>query len=577
MNLVEEYSDKLYSDFLFYLEEGALHISPKKGQVIPLILNSSQTILHKSIEEQRSRQGNVRVLVLKARQFGASTYTEGRFFWRTSQEVGKTAMIIAHMDSSTNNLFGMAKLFYERCPKEFRPSKRFSNSKELVFDTDKGDGLKSRYILQTAGTSKAGGRSFTLHYVHASEVAHWADGGAGVLGGSLESIPSEEDAINGTEVILETTANGLDPLFYPRWAEITNKAVAGENGNYKDGVWTHGEWIAIFIPWFFHEGYTVSISSDEEAFIKATLDDHEKWLLTQKSPNGPVTYGQLEWRRRKIPNLVPPLGITKELYFKQEYPSSHEEAFISTGTGLFDAEKLKGLIDTAQPPITRYDLLTGTQWQFSKDGPLSVWEEPKPGKSYIVGADVAEGLEHGDFSTADVVDQITGEQVAHYHGKVHPETFGDILSALGHRYNTAWVVPERNNHGLTTVTRLEKLSYPRLYVETLIEPPKRPRKRWGWVTTSKSKPQIIDELIFEFNEDSHGIKCKETLMEMLDFKKHPDGSLAAEIGKNDDRVMSRAIAGHARRVLPFPNRVNSEKQRNDNVVPIRAGGWRGYV
>ena len=66
-------------------------------------------------------------------------------------------------------------------------------------------------------------------------------------------------------------------------------------------------------------------------------------------------------------------------------------------------------------------------------------------------------------------------------------------------------------------------------------------------------------------------------MEMLDFKKHPDGSLAAEIGKNDDRVMSRAIAGHARRVLPFPNRFSSEKQRNDNVVPIRAGGWRGYV
>ena len=557
---VDEYSRKLASDFLFYLEEEILHISPKTGAVIPFKLNQSQKLLHDAIEGQLKRQGYVRALVLKCRQPGVSTYIEGRFYWRTSQELGKTAMIVAHEDKAASRLFVMGKLFHERCPQLFRPATRFSNAKELVFDTDDGKGLKSQYIVQTAGSQRAGGRSYTLHYVHASEVSHWGEGGAAILGGLLESVPSEYPAKMGTEVIWETTANGLDPIFYEKWMEIVN----ADGATFENGVYAAKgkEYICIFIPYFYHDGYREQEPAKDP-------DEYETWLLSQKDLSGKnVDLFQIEWRRRKIESLVPPIGFTKEQFFKQEYPATPQEAFVSSGRGVFDTAKLLALIDAAPAPVARYDVIPGShQWKSDPEGPLRVWKEPGGG-SYVIGADVAEGLVHGDFSVADVVDHATGEQVAQWHGKIHPESFGDVLAALGKRYNGAWLVPERNNNGLLTVTRLERIGYKKLYVETIAEPPLRPRKRYGWVTSSKNKSMIIQELVKELDEGTHGLNGKDTLREMLVFKQHEDGKLGAIDGQNDDRVMARAIAGHVRKILPM-------------VVPasvqqVKTVGWAAF-
>ncbi|MEM5398386.1 hypothetical protein V2L60_14820, partial [Staphylococcus gallinarum] len=88
--------------------EKNLKIRDKHGNILPCVWNDAQRLLHAKIEEQLAAKGWVRVIVLKGRQQGVSTYVASRFYKRTSMRFGKRTMIITHMDAATQNLFGMA-------------------------------------------------------------------------------------------------------------------------------------------------------------------------------------------------------------------------------------------------------------------------------------------------------------------------------------------------------------------------------------------------------------------------------------------------------------------------------------
>lgn len=137
---------RLRSDFEYYAPR-CLKIRTKAGRVDPFRLNVAQAYLHSQIEAQKAKTGKVRALVLKGRQQGCSTYTEGRYFHALTHRRGIRAFILTHMDDATNNLFGMAKRFYEHCPEIVRPSQRASNAKEFIFDK-----LDSGYKVGTAGS-----------------------------------------------------------------------------------------------------------------------------------------------------------------------------------------------------------------------------------------------------------------------------------------------------------------------------------------------------------------------------------------------------------------------------------------
>lgn len=146
-------------DFEFYAPR-ALWIRPKEGALRRLRLNSAQRRLHAEIERQLAETGRVRVVVLKGRQQGISTYVQARFFWRVTHRRGVRAFILTHQDEATNNLFGMAQRFWENCPPELRPVLGASNAKELAFAR-----LDSGYRVGTAGT-KGVGRSDTIQFFH---------------------------------------------------------------------------------------------------------------------------------------------------------------------------------------------------------------------------------------------------------------------------------------------------------------------------------------------------------------------------------------------------------------------------
>lgn len=150
---------KLRDDFEFFAAH-CLKIRTKSGAVVPFKLNRAQKYLHSRLEDQRKATGKVRAIVLKGRQLGASTYIQGRFYWRLWGGKGLKAFILTHEQDATDNMFAMAKRYHENCPPEFQHPTQAANAKELAFA-----GRDCSYAVATAG-SKGVGRSSTLQLFH---------------------------------------------------------------------------------------------------------------------------------------------------------------------------------------------------------------------------------------------------------------------------------------------------------------------------------------------------------------------------------------------------------------------------
>ena len=275
---------RLRDDFAFYAKH-CLKIRTKDAGVQPLVLNRAQRYIHEQAEDQKRRTGKVRKIVLKGRQKGCSTYIEGRLYWLTSHRKGRRAFILTHEAEATANLFEMAQRYHDNVPPFVRPSTSASNAKELIFDV-----LDSGYKVGTAGT-KGTGRSQTIQYFHGSEVAHWpfADEHAA---GVMQAVPDAP----GTEVWLESTAEGMGNYFHQQW--VSGQRLAGD-------------FECVFVPWFWQEEYR---RESVDGFA-ATPDEAEV------AETFGLTLEQLAWRRLKIAEL----GSLER--FQQEYPNTPEEAF----------------------------------------------------------------------------------------------------------------------------------------------------------------------------------------------------------------------------------------------------------
>lgn len=279
---------RLKSDFIEYARK-CLRIRSKASNIEPLVLNQAQVYLHQRIEEQKAKTGKVRVLVLKGRQQGISTYVGGRFYHRATHSRGIRVFILTHEQDATNNLFGMVDRYHKHCNPLLKPSTGASNAKELFFDK-----LESGYAVGTAG-AKAVGRSQTVQLFHGSEVAFWPNATTH-FAGVVQAIPD----LPGTEIILESTANGVGGEFHERWQQ----AERGE-----------GDYQAVFIPWFWQDEYQRPVP---DGF---SLDDEEREYQGRYG----LSLEQMVWRRAKIRELKDPL------LFKQEYPATAAEAFQMSG------------------------------------------------------------------------------------------------------------------------------------------------------------------------------------------------------------------------------------------------------
>ena len=279
---------RLKNDFPHYASK-CLWIRTKAGTIEPFILNRVQQFIHTTLETQLRDTGRVRASILKGRQQGCSTYIGGRFYHKTTHRRGWRTFILTHEDPATQNLYEMVRRYHEHCPQDVRPSTGVANARELLFDR-----LDSGYRIGTAKT-KGTGRSSTIQCFHGSEVAWWANADSHAAG-IMQAIPDAP----GTEVILETTANGMGNYYHHSWQD----AESGKSG-----------FIPIFIPWYWQQEYRrpapngFSLKSEDQEYMSAYALDME----------------QMAWRAAKLVELKDPL------LFKQEYPATPTEAFQVTG------------------------------------------------------------------------------------------------------------------------------------------------------------------------------------------------------------------------------------------------------
>jgi hypothetical protein len=493
---------KLLDEFPFYAKS-ALKIRTKTGDVTNLKLNPAQRILQDAIDKQMAAEGKVRVIILKARQQGLSTYTGGYLYFSVSQQRARKALVITHHADSTRALFDMTKRFHENCPEILKPHTKYSSRRELSFDV-----LDSSYVVATAGGESVG-RGETLSHVHASELAFWPKSTAEeIWNGLVQAVPNTK----GTAVFIESTANGVSGIYYDLW----RGAVEGKNG-----------YVPVFIPWFTDPDYREPVPDNfertpEEVELASTynLDDE-----------------QLMFRRRKIAQN----GID---LFRQEYPSEPEEAFLTTGRPVFNPEQLQKIL-TKVPDVDQKLALEGDEWINHPRGELQTYLKHDDGERYVIGADVAMGVRGGDWSVAQVLDS-KKRQVATWRGQVHPDYFAEILRELGHYYNEAFIVVENNSHGILTATRLGKdFSYPNFYTEIQIDKvTDKETTKLGFTTTAKTKPLVIDELRAAMREDQLQLNDKTTIREMLTYIVTESGAMEAEHGCFDDTVMALALANH---------------------------------
>lgn len=518
---------RLKDDPTYYIAQ-LLKIKTKEpgAPLRPLIPNSVQRKFLAKVQELRAALQPVRVLVPKARQMGISTASEGLIFQNTATHKNTNSLIVAHEDEPAANLFEMTRLFYDELPQPLQPMKRYSNRAELWFDNPREwerkvkPGLRSRILVATARNVKIG-RSKTLHNVHLSELAFYNDPTA-LLAGLMQAVPN----LPGTMIIGESTANGVGGY----WYDTVMAAQAGEN-----------EWTVLFFPWFEAEEYRMS-REDGAAYLdqgRLELDEEERALRNAFG----LSDEQLIWRRWAIANLCHGDLAT----FHQEYPSTLEESFITSGRPVFQVLRLQAML-LGCTPGRRYVIQHDGQVIRDGVGELEVWQEPQPGRRYILAADVAEGLPEGDYSVGEVFDEETGEQVAELRGHWEDDVFGRMLDAVGRWYNMALIGPERNNHGHSVLnTLVNYCHYPNVYFhDDWDDKAGANAERPGWPTNTQTRPILVTGLQAAVREGWWKVHSKLLVSEMMTFVLNAKGKAEAQGkgkpgGCKDDTVMAAGI------------------------------------
>jgi hypothetical protein len=537
-------------DFKKYAEE-VLYIQTKSAKMSRFKLNRAQNRVWQVVKKKLEADKPVRMYLLKARQLGFSTLIQGLAYWNATLWPNQNELIVSHEILSAETLFGKSKVFYGLSPHEMRPERQLSNRRELKFAKDDkegtGDvGLQSRILIQTADNVHLGA-SHTLHFVHLSEFARYEKVQKDVrlsFATLMQAVPKS----GRNFAFIETTAFGLNHG-YEFWEEDNS-------------------WEKIFISWVADATYTAKTPlefqeleaseatnyGNERTVLGHVEDELREWYPRKAKDSEWVRHEALKrmrWRREIIKEGF--VGQDGLKLFKQEYPITAREAFITSGDNVFDTTKIADMklalegetTGKIQFPATnmRYDPHQ-KRFENARYGEMRVYEAPVSGKRYAIGADVAEGIREGDRSAAQVLSLPDLVQVATFQARIDPGDFADTLAALGWMYNGALIAVEINGPGYATNHRLSRtLIYPYMYNRESYDAQSRTfLKRYGWQTNRATKSVLISDMRKALNENLVQYRDVPTLDEMSTYIETDTGKLEAAPGYHDDLVMSLGIS-----------------------------------
>lgn len=318
----------LWPDELTYISKTSW-IATKDRGLIRFDPNYAQRRFYKDvIQFCREEKRPIRAVVLKARQLGFSTFIQLWQFEQVARERHRFALTVSFDDKSTLLMFQKAKLVLQRS--WFPMELSIEASDTIEFAEPHG----SAFYTRTAGNENSG-RSQTVHHLHCSETPMWENAEAVWLGLS-NAVPVK---YVHSSIFHESTARGAVGLFYQKW----QRAVRGESDE-----------IPFFAPWYWDQEYQLEFKTDDhkQLFLQRLPRAEEEFMRQHK-----LTPEQMHWRAWKIRNELE--GSVRK--FQQEYPSDAEEAFLTTGSPVFNPEAVRELAHNAAPPLWKGDVILTPQ------------------------------------------------------------------------------------------------------------------------------------------------------------------------------------------------------------------------
>ncbi|MGF1727063.1 terminase [Photobacterium nomapromontoriensis] len=509
-------------------------VENEDGELVTFKLRPAQALLFKKMSHKN--------IVLKARQLGFSTaidiYLLDEALFNRNIKCG----IVAQDQGAAGEIFRTKiEVPFDNLPEWLKATFPIKARRA---------GAKGGYILFEHGSSIQCATSFrsgTVQRLHISEhgkiCAKYPQKAKEVKTGTLNAI--HQNAI----CFIESTAEGVGGDFYAmsmRSLDLLNSGAEIGKQDYK----FH------FFAWFQDPKYASKVPASGLVQSKYHQD---YFAAVESTMNVTISDEQRQWYIKKESELGDEI--------KQEFPSTPQEAFLTSGRRVFDAIRVMNAEAATTKPLIIYDIepVTGkrTKAQSMRDADgealqrnllnmLLVWELPDPDEEYAIGVDIAEGLEHNDRSSFDVVKKSTGEQVAHWFGYLDVELLSSLVRYVGKMYNLAFVGPERNNHGHAFIQAFRDI-YPirRIYQEQYIDRDNdNDTPKLGWLTTKQSKPIIIEGLKGLLRTQSSGIRWVGTISELNTYVYDSKGAMNAQTGCYDDQLVSYAIAQEMRARMP---------------------------
>ena len=512
-------------------------IQTKRGQKEIFKLNRAQRHFLENIKHRN--------IILKSRQLGFSTLITLFLLDEVLFTTNKDAIAIAHVKEGMTDIFDKkAKFAILNMPDEMKNTFNFSyNSKTKLQIQFKG-GSTSTFAVGLSG------RGGTYHHVHVSEYAKLSkkspERSEEVLTGTIPAVPFDG------YIFIESTAEGASGNFYDLYMRALESKSVGVNALYRVEFYPH------FYNW--------------------TWDDMELAIVNEIIPISAMKKCEIDWEDyQKVHGLT-----DKEMtyyYMKfislngdidrlnQEFPTTEDEAFVSTGKPYFDMRKIVTEKQAAVMP--EYFDVVGREIQDVYNGPLMVWHKPVKGKQYVLGADTSEGLSHGDNATIAVVDVETRDICALFQAKCPPDEFHDVCFTVGQWYNNAVIAVETNKDGNWVNNELQRNGYPNLYFrQKLDDITKSMGHIFGWRTGKDTRDSMLTELRSVYN--SHPFVAAPLLDEMMTFVRNQRGKPEAISGKHDDLIMAAAIAYMVRKLwfvedFKSTNKIENPKSRMDII------------
>jgi hypothetical protein len=473
-----------------------------------------------------------RHIILKSRQLGFTTFIDIHILDEVLFNTNREGLIVAHKVEDAREIFDRKIDFAVRNMADqvkdafFKLQRNSAKKIQVVVDYGPNKGSTSGIQVSISG------RSATYFYVHISEFAkmcvEYPKKAIEVETGTFPAVPFDGF------IFIESTAEGMAGRFYEMFHDnwVTRETITPMKSR------------VMFLPHFYNWQYddmemkkiTENIPVDQ---MELGEIDFKEYQIEHNLTDKEITYYYMKWIQLGGKNSV---DSVKKL--RQEYPTTPEEAFLSTGQTYFPLAKVFSMLQT-EPKGMRGELIVSPEGEVNftelSTGNLEVFKKPEPGMKYVIGGDTAEGIAHGDKQVLYVINHKTEECDAIYRSNVPPDEFITEAYKVGKFYNWALLGVESNKDGLWVNDGLDKAGYLNLYFRKVFDDiTKTTTKHFGWKTTSATRPFSLAALKAVFLRKASGFPVA-MLEEMTTFIRNAKGRPEALAGKNDDVIMAGAI------------------------------------